>query len=157
MLEVKQTIMKGGFVQNRSKNRGNRRRIQHPTVMVGIVPYRGKVLIVKRTKPNGRNLTWVFPGGKKQGRETQMATVVREVREETGCEVKPLVKISKREHPDCDVVVSYFLCRMEGLPNRLAPLAKDTGEVRWAKPTDLSRFFTTDIDPRVADVLATLC
>ncbi len=62
----------------------------HPIVGVGVVVWRDdKVLLVKRGRAP-RKGQWSLPGGVQQLGETILQAGVREVREETGIDIKPL-------------------------------------------------------------------
>ena len=63
-----------------------------PLIGVGIIVLRGaaegtEVLLIKRGKPP-RQGHWSLPGGRQRLGETVRETAVREVREETGCDVR---------------------------------------------------------------------
>ncbi|WP_158885380.1 NUDIX hydrolase [Amycolatopsis anabasis] len=48
----------------------------------------GRLLLVQRANEPGRG-RWSLPGGRVEGEETDAAAVIRELREETGLEVRP--------------------------------------------------------------------
>lgn len=60
------------------------------TVFVGLVVHSGKLLMVKRDEPEvkGAHLKWEIPGGKVDFGETPEESIVREIKEETGVNVK---------------------------------------------------------------------
>ena len=61
-----------------------------PVVGVGVVVWRDdQVLLARRGKPPMQG-QWALPGGMQRLGETIMETAVREVREETGLEIRPL-------------------------------------------------------------------
>src|SRR6187200_59243 len=60
-----------------------------PVVVVGaVVLQHGRVLAARRTRPAELRGLWELPGGKVEPGEEPGAAVVREVREELGCEVR---------------------------------------------------------------------
>ena len=60
-----------------------------PVVVVGAaVLQHGRVLAARRTRPAELRGLWELPGGKVEPGEDPDAAVVREVREELGCEVR---------------------------------------------------------------------
>ncbi len=71
-------------------------------VVLGIMKNtQGKVLIVNRVHPektsDGQVLSWAFPGGNIHTGETDEQALAREMKEETGYEVKVGEKISERD------------------------------------------------------------
>ncbi|PWU23498.1 DNA mismatch repair protein MutT [Candidatus Cerribacteria bacterium 'Amazon FNV 2010 28 9'] len=64
--------------------------LPHPKVGVGVIVIRdGKVLMGKRKNSHGDG-TWNFPGGHLEGGETPQECAIREVKEETGLEIRDL-------------------------------------------------------------------
>ena len=131
-------------------------------VGLGLITKNGKVLIGKRgaLDKNIRNLTWVFPGGKL---ETLNFTkdVTERVKIETGLEVKVGKLIHARVHPDnltksVNIVALYFHCEVVGGAEKpggrksSVPLV----QLRWVKPTDVVRYFTTSTSDEVMRFLA---
>jgi len=118
---------------------------------------KGKVLILQRAYPekglNNSELTWVFPGGKINGGETDEDAVVRETRDETGYNITVLKLISERKHPQIDVYLRYYACELVDF--KITPI-HDVHEVestKWVDPAELKEYFTTDLDPNVAKYL----
>ncbi|GAB4566101.1 MAG: hypothetical protein Kow0047_17240 [Anaerolineae bacterium] len=98
-------------------------------VVQGVVISEGRVLLVKRTSPRA----WELPGGGMDPGETPDAAVVREVREETGIQVKivrPLGTYQRLGFRPHDGIV--FVCR---------PMA---GQPRVGEETVAVRYFPTD-------------
>lgn len=120
----------------------SRRYPERPLVGVGgIVVEAGRVLLVKRSHEPlaGR---WSLPGGLVEIGETLAEAVRREVREETGLDVRVgvLVEVVERVLRDAGGRVEYhyvladFLCRPTG--GALAA-ADDAAEVAWATREEL--------------------
>src|SRR5436305_512602 len=83
----------------------------HPVVGVGaVVIHGGEVLLIRRGKEplKGR---WLIPGGTVELGETLEEAVVREVREETGLEVRPdeVVLVFDRIERQGPVVSRHFV------------------------------------------------
>ena len=125
-------------------------------IVLGVVQDKnGRVLIVKRrSKELGIGsavLEWVFPGGKVKEGETTSKALEREIFEESGCRVKARTLISSRPHPEFPVEVQYYRCK----------LLEKGGEVSdenidghaWVTPRELQFYFTTNLDPKVAEQL----
>ncbi|OLD89490.1 hypothetical protein AUG86_04730 [Euryarchaeota archaeon 13_1_20CM_4_64_14] len=70
---------------------------QRPVPAVGALVFRdGAVLLVKRGAEPNRD-RWSLPGGALETGETVEAAVVREIREETGVDVRPLRVLDVRD------------------------------------------------------------
>ena len=127
-------------------------------IVLGIVLNKnGEVMIVKRKKKEitltGKELVWVFPGGKQEKGETREERVVKEILDETGYKVKTIKQINLRVHPDVFKMVAYFLCQLEEEPVCEILEKEEIEEVKWVKPEELKQYFTTDIDLEVKKIL----
>jgi 8-oxo-dGTP diphosphatase len=119
----------------------------------GVVVRDGKVLLIRRGKEplKGR---WVIPGGTVELGETLEQAVAREMREETGIEVRPreVVLVFDRIERDGDrvlyhyVVVDY-LC--EDLGGSLQA-GSDAAEAAFVGPAELERY---DLPPAALDLV----
>jgi ADP-ribose pyrophosphatase YjhB (NUDIX family) len=114
-------------------------------VGVGAVIVDGaRVVLVKRAHEPLKG-EWSLPGGAVEVGETLVDGVAREVREETGLEVRvgPVVDILDRVHRGTDGRVEYhyvlidYLCTVIG--GTLAH-SSDAADACWAPMADLSRF-----------------
>lgn len=115
-----------------------------PSVGVGgVVVDDGRVLLIKRGKPPlyGR---WVVPGGTVELGESLEQALVREVREETGLEVRPLAFLTAFERIVRDdgavrhhfVILDYLCERVSGAVSA----ASDALEASFVAPQDLERY-----------------
>ena len=111
-------------------------------VTIGVVTDNSKVLIVKRKKGEG-NLIWQFPGGTVEPNETDEEAVVREVKEETGCNISIVKLIGERIHPYTRKPMSYWACKYES--GNISVNDDDLEEARWVEKKELLSFFTTPI------------
>ncbi|HVN05858.1 MAG TPA: NUDIX hydrolase [Bryobacteraceae bacterium] len=114
----------------------DRRYPQRPILGVGALIFDGdRILLVERGKEPLKGY-WSLPGGVLEAGETLEQGVVREVREETGLEVKPvgLLEIFERIIRDAQGLPEYhyvlldYICRVTG--GTLAP-ADDASRVAW--------------------------
>lgn len=136
-------------MSTRRRTRDGRRYPKRPILGVGAVVFRrGRVLLVERGREPLKGL-WSLPGGVLEVGETLESAVVRETREETGLEVKPvaLVEIFERlildarGRPEYHYVLIDFLCRISG--GALAP-ADDVRRAEWVRREDLRRYRLTE-------------
>ena len=101
----------------------------------------GRVLLLRRT--DGEDL-WGLPGGGMELDEPVAETVVREVREEIGLEVRPVALIGVYSSPEYSFaypngdrvqpVTTFFECRVEG--GELRPDREEVLEARYFGPAD---------------------
>jgi len=92
----------GVFHKSREKEMSDRTYPQRPWLGVGGVVFRGEeVLLVKRGRDPGKG-RWSIPGGAVALGETVKTALIREIREETGLDVKvlDLVEVFERIIPD---------------------------------------------------------
>ncbi|RKS06698.1 mutator protein MutT [Nocardiopsis sp. Huas11] len=104
---------------------------RHSVSVTGVVvrPEDGKVLVIKRAD-DGR---WVPPGGVMELDETPEQCVVREVREETGIEAKPIRLTGVYKNMNLGVVSLAFLCKPTGGEIRIS---EESVEVTWMDPAE---------------------
>ena len=97
----------------------------------------GRVLIAQR--PEGRSMAglWEFPGGKVEGSERLEETLIRELKEELGINVKedclaPLT-FASHTYPDFQLLMPLYICRRwEG-----AVTALEGQTLAWVRPNKL--------------------
>lgn len=117
----------------------------------------GRVLMAQR--PAGKNLAglWEFPGGKMEAGERPEDTLIRELREELGIEVKEpcLAPFSFASHSyvDFHLLMPLYICRRwEGMPQALEHEA-----IKWVRPKDMAQLKLTPADiplvPMLRDLL----
>jgi 8-oxo-dGTP diphosphatase len=104
-------------------------------VTAAVIERDGTYLVTRR--PAGVHLggMWEFPGGKCDTGETFAACLIREIREELGCDVEvgPEVFATSHAYPERLVELHFFACTLNGEP---APVLGQ--EVRWVPQTALS-------------------
>ena len=133
-------------------------RLRRSATAAVVFDKQGRILLHQRTD-NGK---WALPGGAIEVGETADQTIVREVLEETGYEVRVvrLVGIySDPQHttmtyPNGDVVSyvsSLFECEPTG---GRAALSDESSAVDWFPPDALPQPFHSGHIPRVQDALA---
>ena len=127
----------------------SRRYPSAPVCAVGALIYRGsRILLVRRGKAPSLG-KWSVPGGRLHLGETLEAAVIRETREETCLEVRPLrigkvvEHLLRDERGDIEyhyVIVDYVCRIVAGLPRP----ASDVSEVRFVEISDLSQWDMTE-------------
>jgi 8-oxo-dGTP diphosphatase len=116
----------------------------------------GRVLLAQR--PAGKNLAglWEFPGGKMEPGERPEETLIRELREELGIEVKEpcLAPFSFASHSYADfhLLMPLYVCRRwEGTLRALEHEA-----IKWLKPKDMAQLPLTPADVPLVPMLRDL-
>jgi len=127
-------------------------------IVLGITKNKdGKVLIVNRVHPektsDGEVLSWAFPGGNIHVGETDEQALAREMKEETGYEVKVGEKISERDFPGLSAHLKYFKCDPVQVRTTVIEETHEIDRVKWIEPGLLKKFFTSNLDPKVAQYL----
>lgn len=122
-----------------------RRHPDRPVVGVGAIVVDGsRVVLVKRAHEPLKG-EWSLPGGAVEVGETLTDAVAREVREETGLDVRvgPVVEVLERVHRESDgrvefhyVLVDYVCTPIGGA---LVP-ASDTADARWVSFDEIGAY-----------------
>jgi 8-oxo-dGTP diphosphatase len=129
--------------------RDNRRYPKHPLIGVAaIILRRGRVLMAQRGKEPLKGW-WSLPGGLLETGESLSDGVRREVREETGLEVRPLGVFEVFERimrdasgaPEYHYVLIDYICRTTG--GKLAA-GDDACAVEWVRRRDLPALKITE-------------
>ena len=109
-----------------------------PVLAVGAVIFdpRGRVLVVRRGREPSKG-AWTLPGGKVEPGETPERAIVREVREETGLEVRVVAPLEvyalRRDGWSFDI--HEHLCAPTD--DRAPAAGDDADEVRWVDVDEL--------------------
>jgi ADP-ribose pyrophosphatase YjhB (NUDIX family) len=113
------------------------------TVAIGLVVKDGRVVLVRRRQPEGR-LEWQFPAGFVKPGQTPEATVVAEIRKETGLSCRIEQSLGTRLHPVTNVNCTYFACRyLHGELTNGDP--EENSEADWVAISDIERYIDIDM------------
>lgn len=104
----------------------------------------GRLLVIQRGHDPGRGL-WSLPGGRVESGETDAQALVREMREETGLDVRPgpLVGMVARGRYE----IYDYTCEVLGGELRAGD---DAADARWV---DTAAFSTLELTAGLADTL----
>jgi 8-oxo-dGTP diphosphatase len=98
-------------------------------VVAAIVVHRGKVLVGRRTDGEP---PWTFIAGEQEPGELPADTIVREVKEETGLDLRPGEVIGERDHPATGRHMIYLAARPVRSASVFVADEAELAEVRWA-------------------------
>ncbi len=116
----------------------------------------GRVLIAQR--PPGKPMAglWEFPGGKIEPGERPEQSLIRELKEELGIDVKEacLAPLTFASHlyPDFHLLMPLYVCRRwEGFVE-----AREAQQLKWVRPPDLRNYPMPPADEPLISHLTTL-
>ena len=130
----------------------DRARARNLSVAIAIIERRGRILVCRRPGHKDHGGCWEFPGGKREPGESWRACLGREVREELGVAVRPLVELARFRHqyPKYRVSFRVFRCAIiRGTPRPLAASA-----LRWVPRKDLRRLRFPAANERLVEQLS---
>lgn len=113
------------------------------------------ILIGRRENdPNTKELTWSFPGGSPEHGVDLEKGVEKAIKRKTGLDVKNLGCIFSRIFKENKkFLLVYYLCEVIGGKERISD---DLAELKWVKPEDLEKHFTTSFDKRLKEYIMNL-
>ncbi len=126
-------------------------------VLLGIIfdPEKRQILIIRRENDEYiKNLKWAFPGGRANSEERLEESLTRMIKEETGYHAEILGSVFSRVAPEKkDLILIYYLCEvLEG--NEQAN--GDAKELKWVKPEELRKYFSTSFEPVLEEYINNL-
>jgi 8-oxo-dGTP diphosphatase len=121
-------------------------------VVAALVRREGRVLVSRRRADQAMPLLWEFPGGKVEPGEDPAAALVREVREELGCElsVGRIHEVVFHKYPDFDLVMLVYAGEIAAGE----PRAVEVAEVAWVEAARLPALDLLPADYPLARSLA---
>ena len=120
-------------------------------VTAAVVERSGAYLVTRRLRGTHLEGLWEFPGGKCEHGETHERCLVRELREELGCDAVVGAKLLEVAHqyPERTVELHFFRCELTGQPQ---PLLGQ--EIRWVHRTALRALEFPPADEELIQMLA---
>jgi ADP-ribose pyrophosphatase YjhB (NUDIX family) len=126
-------------------------------VLSGIVfdTEKREILIIRRKEDQYiRKLRWAFPGGRANSEEKLEESLTRKIKEKTGYNVEILGSVFSRIIPEKkDLILIYYLCEVTGGRERADDDAED---LKWVKPEELRKYFTTSFEPVLEEYINNL-
>ncbi|MFC1780361.1 NUDIX hydrolase [Patescibacteria group bacterium] len=125
--------------------------------VLGIVydPKTKQILIGKRENdPYIKGLSWCFPGGRPAYENDLEFYLKHEIRIKTGLEVDVKKIIFAKTYPEKREFLSiYYHCEVIGGEDKAG---EKFSKLKWIKPSDVQKYFTTSLHPKLLDYLKTL-
>jgi 8-oxo-dGTP diphosphatase len=123
-------------------------------VVCALILHEGKVMLAQRPEGKHLALKWEFPGGKVELDELPEHAMVRELREELGCEVRLVaaLKRSSHEYDRGTVEMIPFICELS--PGSAFPHPHEHAALIWVQPMDLAQHDLAPADYPVVDAFA---
>jgi 8-oxo-dGTP diphosphatase len=120
-------------------------------VTAAVVERSGAYLVTRRLRGTHLEGLWEFPGGKCEDGETHEACLLRELREELGCDANIGARLLEvaHEYPERTVELHFFRCELKGQPQ---PLLGQ--EIRWVARTELRTLDFPPADEELIQMLA---
>ena len=115
-----------------------------------------KILIGKKENdPHVPKLSWCFPGGRPKHDEELEDSIKREVKEETGLDIESLGPIFARILPEQEnILLIYYLCEL--IDENESKKDDEFVELKWVKPEELEKYFTTSFNPKLKEYIINL-
>jgi 8-oxo-dGTP diphosphatase len=106
-------------------------------VVCAVIERGGRVLIAQRPPGKHLPLQWEFAGGKVEPDEAPEAAIVREIREELGCQIEIVHPLPAFQHDYKTVVIEMipFLARLS--TGSAEPVAHEHVALAWVAPEAL--------------------
>lgn len=127
--------------------------------VVGIVydPKTKKILIGRREEDKFLpELIWSFPSGRPTYKHSLSMCLRMEIKKKTNIDVNVLDCIFARTLPEkLEFLLIYYFCEIVEESPKVKIMGKFK-EIKWVKPTEVDKYFTTSIDPVVMSFLDAL-
>lgn len=113
----------------------------------------GRVLLAQRPADKHLPLKWEFPGGKVEPGEAPAAAIIREIREELGCDIVILRALPRFPHDYTRVVIEMipFVCALA--PGSPEPHPHEHTALAWVEPGRLGTYDLAAADLPVVAML----
>jgi A/G-specific adenine glycosylase len=126
-------------------------KVPHYFVAVGVIWKRGRILIARRSEERMLGGLWEFPGGKRKRGESLQQTAVREVREETGLEVRAGKPYATVKHAYSHFRITMTAFRCDWLSGRAYP--RSAVQLKWISPAGLNDYPMPRANRRIVEIM----
>jgi 8-oxo-dGTP diphosphatase len=111
-----------------------------PVVCAIISDRAGNILLAQRPEHKHLGLLWEFPGGKIERGESPENALIREIREELGCDITIGRALSRFQHDYGSVVIEMFPFVCSLTANSTPAQAHEHKALAWVLPNALSSY-----------------
>jgi ADP-ribose pyrophosphatase YjhB (NUDIX family) len=123
-------------------------------VLLGIVEYKGKILIVRRENdPLVKELKWCLPGGSLEPGKKVEACLKEKIKNKVGLNVSIQQLLFTRIPKENNFLLYYFYCKTK---SEKIKLKEEFVEAKWIEPKEFEKYFTTSVDERLVEFLSGL-
>ena len=122
-------------------------------VVCALIVRDGRVLIAQRPAGKHLALKWEFPGGKVEPGEEAAAALVREIREELGCEIDVTAALPSAVHryERGEIELIPFICQLA--VGSSEPHPHEHTAVEWSRVCDLRDYDLAEADLPIVSLL----
>ena len=127
--------------------------------VLGIIynPKTKKILIGRRENdPHIKKLTWCFPGGRPEYQKDLEFYLKHEIKIKTALDIRmeKIAVVFAKTYPEKRKFLSiYYYCEVKGGKEKAG---EDLVELKWIKPMEVKKYFTTSLHPKLFKYLASL-
>jgi 8-oxo-dGTP diphosphatase len=115
-------------------------------VVCAVIEREGRVLIAQRPPHKHLPLQWEFAGGKVEPGEDAATAIVREIREELGCQIELTRALPSFLHDYTTVVIEMIPFVAQLAPGSAEPFAHEHVALAWVEPDDLQAYTLAPAD-----------
>lgn len=122
-------------------------------VVCAVLVRDGRVLLARRPAGKHLALKWEFPGGKVEPEESPVAALIREIREELGCEIEVIEALPPclHDYERGTIELLPFVCRLAAGSSE--PHPHEHVAIDWVEPADLLKHDLAPADVPVVTAL----
>ena len=120
-------------------------------VVCAIIERKGFVLLAKRPAHKHLGGKWEFPGGKVENAESPSTAIVREIREELGCEFSPRNVLPPNLHEYENITIEMIPLVGHLADSSADPICHEHDEIAWVSPSELRNYDLAPADIPVVE------
>lgn len=118
---------------------------------------KSRQILIGRRRENDlyiKEISWTFPGGRPAYDEDLEFYLKYNIKIKTGLDAEIKKIVFAKTYPEKREFLSiYYLCEVVGGKEMAG---EKFVEIKWVKPTDAQKYFTTSLHPNLLDYLKTL-